>query len=235
MDERTQQHPDHPHPHGPRHAEHGHEHDHAPVTAAPAEYWDDRYRSRDRIWSGRPNPALVRVVGGLPVGRALELGCGEGADAVWLAAQGWQVVAVDVSQVALDRAAGHAADEGVADRIEWQRHDLGVSFPEGSYDLVTSQFLHSQAELPRERILRRAAEAVAPGGLLLIAGHAGFPEGVDGPPVHLPSTAEVRAQLRLSEAEWKVLLEEDYLHEVTDHDGHTFTRTDNVLAVRRIG
>lgn len=101
-------------------------------TKSDAELWDERYRESHRIWSGKPNAALVREVEGLAPGRALDLGCGEGADAVWLAREGWQVTATDISRVALDRAAEHAADAGVADRIDWQFHDLGVSFPEGS-------------------------------------------------------------------------------------------------------
>ncbi|NLU72943.1 class I SAM-dependent methyltransferase [Streptomyces sp. HNM0575] len=135
--------------------------------------WDEWYAERDRIWSGRPNDVLVRETEGLRPGRALDLGCGEGADAVWLAGQGWRVTAADISCVALDRAAEHAVEAGVVDRIDWQRHDLGVSFPEGAFDLVSAQFLHSYGDLPREEILRRAADAVAPGGTLLIEGHSG--------------------------------------------------------------
>lgn len=147
-------------------------------TRTDAEMWDDRYRGSDRIWSGNPNVVLVREVEGLTPGRALDLGCGEGADAVWLARWGWKVTATDISRVALERAAVHAAEADVADRIDWQWHDLGASFPEGEYDLVSAQFLHSMGDLPRERILRRAALAVAPGGVLLVVGHMASPPGI---------------------------------------------------------
>lgn len=153
-------------------------------TRTDAEMWDDRYRESDRIWSGNPNVVLVREVEGLTPGRALDLGCGEGADAVWLARWGWKVTATDISRVALERAAVHAAEADVADRIDWQWHDLGASFPEGEYDLVSAQFLHSMGDLPRERILRRAALAVAPGGVLLVVGHAGLPLLGSRPPGH---------------------------------------------------
>ncbi|MEV7177534.1 FAD-dependent oxidoreductase [Kitasatospora sp. NPDC093679] len=152
-----------------------------------AAFWDTRYGERERIWSGRPNGALVREVSGERPGRALDLGCGEGADAVWLAAQGWRVTAVDISEVALGRAAEHAREAGLADLIEFRRADLAAAFPEGSWDLVCAQYLHSDVELPRDAILRRAAEAVAPGGTLLVVGHAGAPSwqqepGADGHP-----------------------------------------------------
>lgn len=165
-----------------------------------AEMWDDRYRESHRIWSGKPNTVLVREVEDLAPGRALDLGCGEGADAVWLAGRGWQVTATDISRVALGRAAEHAAEAGVADRVDWQFHDLGATFPEGAYDLVSAQFLHSMGDLPRERILHRAARAVAPGGVLLIVGHAGFPAWDDRhADMKLPTPDEVLASLELPE------------------------------------
>ncbi|WP_406391902.1 SAM-dependent methyltransferase [Streptomyces sp. NBC_00887] len=204
------------------------------TTRTDAELWDDRYRERDRIWSGNPNAALVREVEGLKPGRALDLGCGEGADAVWLARWGWKVTATDISRVALERAAGHAADAGVADRIDWQWHDLGASFPEGEFDLVSAQFLHSMGDLPREQILRQAASVVAPGGVLLIVGHAGFPSWEhDHPDVELPTTDEVLASLELPDEEWEVLLSAEHERIQNDPDGNPTTRTDNALKVRR--
>src|ERR687891_347975 len=145
-------------------------------AAAQAAEWDTRYRERDgAMWSGRPNGRLVAEVAAVTPGRALDLGCGEGADAIWLAKRGWRVTATDVSRVALDRAARQAAAEHVADRIDWQQHDLSISFPAGTFDLVTASYLPGTPEMPREQILRTAASAVAPGGILLILGHAGLP------------------------------------------------------------
>ncbi|MEV0748187.1 methyltransferase domain-containing protein [Streptomyces sp. NBC_01220] len=210
-------------------------HDSTDATASDAELWDERYRESRRIWSGNPNTALVREVEDLKPGRALDLGCGEGADAVWLARQGWRVTATDISRVALDRAAEHGADAEVADRIDWQFHDLGVSFPDGEYDLVSAQFLHSMGNLPRERILRRAAAAVAPGGVLLIVGHAGFPSWEhDHADMELPTTDEVLASLQLPEADWEVLLSAEHERVQNDPDGNPTTRTDNALKVRRL-
>ena len=120
-------------------------------------FWEDHYRRRERVWSGRPNPVLVDVFGSLRPGSALDLGCGEGGDAIWLARQGWRVTAIDVSATALDRAAVDAATAGVADRIEFRRHDLALSFPPGTFDLVSAQYLHSPVEFPRVRVLQEAA------------------------------------------------------------------------------
>jgi chemotaxis protein methyltransferase CheR len=133
------------------------------------DFWDAHYRANQRVWSGRPNAVLVDVVEPLPPGSALDLGCAEGADAIWLAARGWRVTAADVSSTALKRAEAHAADLSVA--VDFQRHDLGRTFPEGTFDLVSAQYLQSPVEFPRADVLRRAAAAVAPGGLLLVVEH----------------------------------------------------------------
>ncbi|MFC5679501.1 SAM-dependent methyltransferase [Aeromicrobium endophyticum] len=134
-------------------------------------FWDERYGADDRIWSGQPNPQLVDRVAGMTPGRALEVGAGEGADAVWLARQGWEVTAFDVSQVALDKGARHAVEAGVADRITWERVDLStwVGRP-GAFDLVSAQFMYlDQPGLAT--LYRQLGDAVAPGGTLLLVGH----------------------------------------------------------------
>ncbi|UBU18956.1 class I SAM-dependent methyltransferase [Nonomuraea gerenzanensis] len=209
-------------------------HGQAPEGLTEEESWDTRYRQSERIWSGDPNVVLVEEVSGLPAGRALDLGSGEGGDAIWLAARGWQVTAADISGVALRRAARHAEEAGVGDRIDWQRHDLGESFPEGVYDLVSACYLHSTGDMPRERILRRAAAAVAPGGVLLVAGHAGWSAWQhDHPDVHFPTPQEVLDSLEPGEGEWEVLRCEEFERSQKGPDGEPTTRTDNVLTIRR--
>ncbi|WP_432142901.1 class I SAM-dependent methyltransferase [Streptomyces sp. bgisy084] len=204
------------------------------VTVPDEEYWDARYAQSDRMWSGRPNSALVRETGELAPGSALDLGCGEGADAIWLAERGWQVTAVDISGIALGRAAGHAAEAGVTDRITWQQHDLSATFPAGTFDLVTAQFLHSPSDaMPREDILRKAARAVAPGGVLLIVGHAGLPAWEPDCEVHLPTPEEVIAGLGLADGRWDLLRCEEHPSFRTGHDGKPDPRTDNTVKLRR--
>jgi len=198
-------------------------------------FWDARYSQAGRVWSGEPNAVLVREAAKLTPASALDLGSGEGADAIWLARQGWRVTAVDISQVALDRAEQHAVAAGVQHLIEWQRCDLAVSFPSGTFDLVSAQFLQSEIDLPREAILRAAAAAVTPGGVLLIVGHAGLPSWMSpDPDLPLPTPAEVMAALHLPMEQWELLLSEEYEQSLTDPDGRSATRTNNTLELRRL-
>ncbi|GAB3118755.1 class I SAM-dependent methyltransferase [Streptomyces calidiresistens] len=239
------------HTHHDEHAHTHHEgHEEAAGSRTAAEEWDDLYRENERKWSGRPNAALVREFPEPGPGTALDLGCGEGADAIWLARGGRRVTAVDVSRVALERGAAHAEEEGVADRIDWQWHDLAETFPEGTWDLVSSHFLHSWTELPRERILRRAVDAVAPGGTLLIVGHAEAPdpakrrshshgdgaarEEAEAPEVDLPTSREVLESLDLPEGEWEVQRCEEEERTRTMPDGTVVEYTDTTLRLRRL-
>ncbi len=197
--------------------------------------WDARYAESDRIWSGRVNVVLAREMADAAPGRALDLGCGEGADAIWLASRGWQVTGVDISGVALGRAAAQAEAAGVAERITWQRRDLGKSFPEGTFDLVSAQFLHSWGDLPRERILAAAAAAVAPGGILLIEGH------LDAGPFHheqhadvtFPTPQEVVRDLKLDSGDWDLLICETHQRSQIGPDGRPAIRTDSTVKARR--
>ncbi|MCP2335981.1 class I SAM-dependent methyltransferase [Actinomadura rupiterrae] len=199
------------------------------------EFWDQRYggHGHGHIWSGNPNAALVEEVSGLTPGTALDLGCGEGADAVWLARQGWKVTAVDVSGVAIGRAVEHAEDAGLAEAIDFQRRDLSESFPDGVFDLVTTQFLHSPSEPISERILRSARDAVAPGGTLLVEGHAGPPPWEPDSPYVLPTAAEVVVTLDLDADEWEVLRAEEHDRAQAAPDGTVMTRLDCTVKARR--
>jgi SAM-dependent methyltransferase len=140
--------------------------------------WDGRYADLDRLWSGQPNGTLVAEVAGLTPGRVLDVGCGEGADAVWLARGGWDVTAVEVSGVALKRAATHADDAGVG--VRWVHAGLAEAMlPPGSFDLVSAQY-PALLRTPDAAAERALLAAVAPGGVLLLVHHA----GMDTQPVH---------------------------------------------------
>ncbi|MFG1791384.1 class I SAM-dependent methyltransferase [Nocardia sp. NPDC049149] len=216
---------------------HSHDADtHSHDGGTTVEYWETFYQEREQVWSGAPNFLLVREITAVPAGSALDLGCAEGADAIWLAEQGWQVTAVDVSETALGRAKARAAERGITD-INWQQHDLADSFPAGRFDLISAQYLHSPVAkaYEREQILRRAADAVAPGGLLLIVGHAEWPTWVETPPtdIHFPTTAEVLAGLQLDADEWQVEVDGLGEREHAGPEGQPGARKDNILLIRR--
>ncbi|ANW22489.1 class I SAM-dependent methyltransferase [Streptomyces clavuligerus] len=213
------------------------DHDAAAHSADPTVFWEERYQVSDRIWSGRPNPLLVREVEGLEPGTALDLGCGEGADAVWLAARGWRVTGVDISATALRRAALHAeeaGEAGVAERLSWERHELGKTFPEGRYDLVNAQFLQSPVALDQDRVLSLAAEAVAPGGTLLVVMHGAWPSWQHEHPFHaeFPTLDGLLERLALPEG-WRVETLEAVERPCSSPEGVPGTRVDNVWRFSR--
>jgi len=197
--------------------------------------WEEHYAERKRVWSGRANVRLVEVAASLPPGRALDLGCGEGGDAMWLAEHGWQVTAVDISQTALDRAAADALARNVTDRIDFARHDLPDTFPKGVFDLVSAQFLHSMTELDRPRVLRLGADAVGAGGLLLIVDHAGPPPWASKLHHHheFPGIEEVIESLNLDAGQWERVRAEAVGREDTGPNGEAGTLVDNVIILRR--
>ena len=153
-------------------------HDHSEPRSTPqtAGDWDERYATAEQIWSGDPNGALVAEVSGLAPGTALDVGCGEGADAVWLARNGWRVTALDVSRVALERAERHARDAGVS--VSWIRSGL-VEAPLGTYDLVSAQY-PALERTPTNDAERALMGAVEPGGVLLLVHHYLEPGSVHG-------------------------------------------------------
>jgi SAM-dependent methyltransferase len=211
----------------------------APTDTAQT-YWEGFYQGWEppADWVARTNPLLVREAAALPTGTALDLGCGAGGDTIWLAEQGWRVTAVDVSATVLRRAAAAAAEAGVADRIQWQEHDLSRSFPDGVFDLVSAQFLHSPVAVAgeREAILASAAAAVGPGGRLLVIGHAGWPSWVEEPPIdfRFPANSDVLDALAAGPGEWAVETDEVLTRELTGPTGEAGIRDDAVLRVHRL-
>lgn len=202
------------------------------VNDETAAFWEARYSQKDQIWSGRVNPVMAGIVEPLPAGRALDLGCGEGGDALWLAERGWTVTAVDVSQVALDRGAARA-DEVGATGITWERHDLTMTFPAGDFDLVSAQFFQSPIEFPRLALLRRAAGLLAPGGVLLSVSHAAAPPWSDHHDHVFPTTDAELAELDLDPVEWEVVQSGTVEREATGPDGQHGHLLDGVIVVRR--
>lgn len=200
-------------------------------------FWDERYRSRTALWSGNPNPHLTTDVAGLAPGAALDVGCGEGADAIWLARRGWQVTAVDFSSVALERAAAHAAEAGgeVAARIQWLCEDLTAwDPPAAAYDLVSSHYLHLPVE-PRQALFSRLAASVAPRGTLLFAGHHPSDMQTTMPRPPLPELYFTGDEIAaaLDPSQWEVVANDARPRMATDPDGRAVTIHDTVLCATR--
>jgi len=204
-------------------------------------FWDERYRQHGEhqpVWSGQPNAQLVAEAEHLVPGAALDVGAGEGADAVWLAHRGWQVTAVDISSVALARAAAAVGgDPEAASRITWQHQDLTAAPPPaGPFDLVSAQYLHLPAP-QREVVYRGLAGSVAPGGTLLIVGHhpSDLDTGVRRPsaPGLLFTAEQIAADL--DPREWEIVTCTSRPRPTNDADGDPVTVQDAVLRARRRG
>jgi SAM-dependent methyltransferase len=200
--------------------------------AAVQRAWDERYSDREQIWSGQPNAALVSEIRDLPPARVLDVGCGEGADAVWLAENGWEVTALDVSRVALDRAESHARLRGV--RVSWLHSGLvEAALEPASFDLVSAQY----PALPRtdDNAAERALlDAVVPGGVLLVVHHP------------TPTTSEAEAHgfnardyvapgqvAALLDADWAIEVNETRPRHVSSGAGSHHTE-DVILRARRL-
>ncbi len=204
---------------------------------APADFWEDRYAGTDRVWSGRVNQVLAEIAPSLPPGRALDLGCGEGADAIWLAQHGWTVTGIDLSPSAVRRAAEAARANGIAeDRIAFAARDLSALGVAGCYELVTASFLQSPVELPRTQILRSAADGLSSGGHLLITSHASGPPWAPQPDGHrhgFLTPAEEIAALALDPDRWTVRVAKLRPREILDPNGDPATIDDSVVLIQR--
>lgn len=147
-----------------------------------ADEWDARYGSAELLWTGQANRFVAEELDGVAPGRALDLGCGEGRNAVWLAERGWTVTAVDFSAVAVDKGRELAAARSV--EVDWLVEDLTVwQAPREAFDAVVIAYLHLPPG-PLTGVLDAAAAAVAPGGLLVAVGHDrdNAERGYGGPP-----------------------------------------------------
>ena len=146
-----------------------------------SEDWNRKYAEQELVWSAGPNRFLVAEAAGLAPGRALDLACGEGRNAIWLAEQGWRVTGVDFSDVAVEKGRRIAERRGV--EVDWQVADVLEYEPEaGAFDLVILFYLQFVEEELRP-VLARAAGAVAPGGTFLLVAHdtRNLTEGFGGP------------------------------------------------------
>lgn len=224
-------------------------------------FWDERYSGSTTVWSGQANPQLVAEISDPDAGAitaptsgpnnerpgdrrgasniprtALDVGCGEGADAVWLARQGWDVTAVDISRVALQRAKEHAAALDLAGSISWEHRNLLTwTPPVSSFGLVSAQFMHLPKN-ERESLYARLAAAVTHGGTLLIVGHSAsdIHAGARRPaaPDLYFSTEEIAGSL--DPQQWQVLVSESRPRIAQNSEGQPITIHDEVLRAIRL-
>jgi len=174
--------------------------------------WSKTLREQgDKVAQRPPNASLVSIASSLTPGRALDAGCGHGAETLWLAAHGWSVTAVDFSASALTkgRALADAIGADVAARIDWQQGDLATwPVPRGHFDLVLCIFVHIAGSVPD--FVRRMAEAVAPNGTLLLVGYRPNDNAPTGSPV--PSQTQVsleEARSALEPKSWQIVMSEE--------------------------
>jgi 2-polyprenyl-3-methyl-5-hydroxy-6-metoxy-1,4-benzoquinol methylase len=206
------------------------------------DYWDEHWRQTPGQSTApqevAPNPYLLREVADLAIGTALEAGSGESAEAIWLAAAGWRVTAVDIAAEALDRATGSAAAQGLSrTAIQWVRADLSSWEPSTTFDLVTTHYAHPA--MPQLAFYDRLAAWVAPGGSLLIVGHLHTEDGghgghgADHPPAEASVTAASITQ-RLDPTAWAVVTAEELTRTLDAPGGEPVTLHDVVVRAVRL-
>jgi len=198
------------------------------------EAWNQRYADAELVWSAEANGFLVQEVADLPPGRALDLGAGEGRNAIWLGERGWRVTAVDFSGVGLQKARRLAEARGV--EVDWIEADLRSYSPaRGAFDLVVLVYIHLPGE-ERRALVRRAADAVAAGGALLVLGHdrSNLHEGYGGPqdPTILFSPDDITGDLAGIE-ELRVVRADRVMRPVMTDDGERNAIDALVRAERR--
>jgi 2-polyprenyl-3-methyl-5-hydroxy-6-metoxy-1,4-benzoquinol methylase len=199
--------------------------------------WEERYRASANIWSGHPNAALVAAVADLEPGRALDAGCGEGGDALWLAGRGWRVTDMDSSTTALERGRQRALEQGdeVDGRISWTHTDLTAWAPgEERFDLMSAMFVHLAGETMTS-LIGRLAQVVAPGGALVVAGHDPSDEHLAAHRPSVPgmffSAEEIAATL--DAGCWDVVSAGSRLRPPGGHEPTDLPVHDTVLVARR--
>lgn len=201
-----------------------------------AAFWEARYQGMNRSWGTQPNALLKEAMTalGLPPGRALDLGCGHGGDALWLASLGWHVTAVDIAPTALVRVAAAAAQAGVGERVSTEHHDISRSLPAGAFDLVYACYAHSHVDIGRDAVLARAAGQVEPGGRLIVVDHASLApwSDRDHAPTSFPSAEQTWRSIGLS-TDWNTERVTAVERVATHPDGRAATVTDNLIVARR--
>jgi SAM-dependent methyltransferase len=202
----------------------------------PTEFWEQHYEKATSETSGRPTAVLEKFVTDRTPGAALELGCGKGDDAVWLAKNGWAVTAIDISATAMGYARANAVRNSVLEKITFDQRDLTTDFPTGSFALVTAQFLESPVVFARNSIINCASRLVAPGGLLLVTSHGSVPSwSWEKPDKCYPEPKEALENLSLDLTEWTQICVDNLDRLAKGPNGEEGMVLDTVIALERKG
>ena len=203
------------------------------------DYWDSHWQQTNKHSAGQeiaPNPYLARETRGLTPGTAPNAGCGEGAEAIWLALEGWQVIAADISSEALSRASERATKATAGEGVQWVEADLSVWKPGKLFDLVTTHYTHPA--MPQLAFYERVSDWVAPGGTLLIVGHLHTPDAADAadhvhhPPEEVMVTA-ASITTGLDATQWDVVTADEQTRTATDRAGQSVQLHDVVVRATR--
>ncbi len=200
----------------------------------PTEFWDTLYRRQSAQSNGQVSLRLASFVQHRKPGKALDLGCARGDDSIWLAHQGWDVTAVDVSAVALDYARLNAQKNAPANAPKFLQADLAEEFPAGRYELISAIYLQTPLHFPRKHVFKTAANAVIAGGLLLIVDHGSYAPWQWGDPNHPPPPAvEKLASLALDENHWRPVFVGEKKRTAHGPGGQEAEILDSIIALER--
>lgn len=197
-------------------------------------HWEERYASAEQVWSGKVNATLAGALDSLVGVTAVDIACGEGGDALWLASRGWHVTGLDLSATAIRRATERAEREGLSEATAFVAADALAWEPPAAVDLVYSSFLHSALPIDRLAILRKGATWVAPGGHLVILSHAAPPpwsQRLHERAHEFHGAAEQVAALELGD-QWNVVTAEDVSRPVVAPDGTDAVLVDALVVLR---
>lgn len=215
----------------------GMDHHHDTEELRGVEFWEKHYGGSERVWSGKVNQVIERLVAPLAPGTSLDLGSGEGGDVMWMASRGWQATGVDISPTAVERARQDAAKNGFTEpQATFIAADLSEWNTSQTFDLVTLSFFQAPFEFARAEILRRATQLVAPGGHLLALSHAARPSfapAFDGDVPAFPQPDTELEALQLDSDQWSVLQAEVVEREITDPNGNPAPLKDTVVFIQR--
>lgn len=206
------------------------------MTNSRAQHWEERYAGVDRLWSGRPNDWLPQLAADWEPGTALDIGCGEGADTLWLAERGWQVTAIDLSHTAVGRLRTQAEQAGLSARITASVCDASRGLPAGPFDLATCFYVHGgpgDGHLLLGQLLAGAAQRLSPGGRLLVAVHAVNPPWHTHAQARTYTATQVLDEIGQAIEGWEVVVAEERWREVQGPQGQSGRRADAVVCLRK--